>query len=306
MKKVNFNQLKSVKTPENWIENAIKIPQKNKKKPAYLNPYIIASAACFIFCCALCAVVFSNFGVDMPTPIAPTKSSGATVSAVTDSTTPSSNLSVIPTIPNPITNNIPSASTQQQTGSEQKSTNPSGSIKETVKGSTGKNPSSPQGVVTNPEPSETSGGSNSNTSSTKRPAIPDTPGIQPTQGVTDPTEPPTIIPVPTQPEEPPFEEPSINFVSSVYHYLPKYESAEYEEYYCHIESESGKSYSERFSEKERATLILTSEGKRKLQYIPINKGIYLEKGMYYVTFYNKSGTSAKQLVYLGNESVNIN
>ncbi len=306
MKKVNFNQIKSVKTPENWIENAINNPKKNKKKPAYLNPYIIASAACFIFCCALCAVVFLNFGIDNPNPVAPAKSSGTSAFDVTDSTTPSSNLSVIPTIPNPITNNISSATTQQQTGSGQKSTNPSDTKKGNEQISMGKNPSNPHSVVTNPEPNETSGGSNSNTSSTKRPAIPDTPITNPTQGVTDPTEPPTAAPTPTQPEEPPFEEPSIEFVSSVYHYLPKYESAEYEEYYCHIESESGKSYSERFSEKERATLIITSEGKRKLQYIPINKGIYLEKGMYYVTFYNKSGTSAKQLVYLGNESVNIN
>lgn len=304
MKKVNFNQIKSVKTPENWIVNVINIPRKNKKKPAYLNPYIIASAACFIFCCALCAVVFLNFGIDNPNPVALAKSSGTSAFDVTDSTTPSSNLSVIPTIPNPITNNISSATTQQQTGSGQKSTNPSDTKKGNEQISMGKNPSNPHSVVTNPEPNETSGGSNSNTSSTKRPAIPDTPITNPTQGVTDPTEPPTVIPTPTQPEEPPFEEPSIEFVSTIYFYYSSDVCADYGDYYCHIESESGESYSQKFSSAEKANVAFTYDG-IAVQYNPASKGIYLDKGLYYLTFYDNYGHSYTYSAYLGNESVYI-
>ncbi|MGN1432562.1 MAG: hypothetical protein ACI4XI_02570 [Ruminococcus sp.] len=313
MKKVNFNQLKSVKTPENWIENAIKIPQKNKKKPVYLNPYIIASAACFVFCCALCAVVFLNFGIDNPIPVAPVKSSGTSVSDVTDSTTPSSNLSVIPTISNPIINNIPTATaaSQQQTGSVQKSTNPSGQTNETVQGSTGKNSSASQSVVTNPEPTEIKEGSNSNTSNTDRPAIPDTPETEPTQPVTDPTEPPTVIPTPTEPGIPPIQ-PTISgsdekFTSSIYFcfssYLPE-ECEDESEYYCHIMSASGQTFAEKFSSVEKATVVFTQDG-ITVQYNPYNKGLRLKTGNYYLTFYDNYGNSYTYYAYLGNQSVYI-
>ena len=312
MKKVNFNQLKSVKTPENWIENAIKIPQKNKKKPADLNPYIIASAACFVFCCALCAVVFANFGIDNPTPVAPVKSSGTSAFNVTDSTTPSSNLSVIPTIPNPIINNIPSATaaSQQQTGSGQKSTNPSDSTKETVQESTGNTPSDSQSVVTNPKPIETGGSSSGSSSNANSPSTkPDTPITDPTQPVTDPTEPPTTIPAPTEPGIPPLEESTTvgsgeKFTSSIYFCFSSEVCAEESEYYCHIMSASGQTFSEKFSSVEKADVTCTLEG-ITVQYNPYSKGLRLRTGNYYLTFYDEYGHSYTYYAYLGNQSVYV-
>lgn len=313
MKKVNFNQLKSVKTPENWIENAINIPQKNKKKPIYLNPYIIASAACFIFCCALCAVVFAYFGVDMPNPIAPVKSSSTSVLDIADGTTPSSNPSLIPTIPNPITEIIPTFSTQQQTGSGQKSTNPSATKNGNVQGSTGKSPSNSQSVVTNPEPSETCGGSNGNSSSTDRPTNPDTPVTVPTQPVTEPTEPPTVTPTPTEPELPPIPETTVgeaseSFNSSIYFYFTPELTGELPEenyrVYCHIMSSAGQSFTEKFTWEERTTVSFTPNG-ITAQYNPSRKGFLLNPGNYYLTFYDNCGHSYTYFAYLGDQSVHI-
>lgn len=309
MKKVNFNQLKSVKTPENWIENTIKIPKKNKKKPVYMNPYVIASAACFVFCCALCAVVFSYIGTDTPAPIAPIKSSETFTSDVTDSTTPSSNLSIIQTIPNPITDIISSFQTQRQTGSEQKSTNPSDSTKATIQDGTDESPSNSQSVVTSQNPSETGGNSSDNTGNSDNPTIPDIPETIPTQPVTDPTEPNTDAPEYTEPGIPPSEESTIegsdeSFTSSIYfHYSPEICTGD-EEYYCHIVSAAGQPFSVKYSSTERATVAYTSDG-IKIQYNPYGKGLYLHTGYYYLTFYDNYGFSYTCYAYLGNQSVYI-
>ena len=69
MKKVNFNKLKNIKTPENWIDNAIKIPQTNKKPiPFYRKPYAIASAACLVVCCAIGFLILNSFGTSNVIP----------------------------------------------------------------------------------------------------------------------------------------------------------------------------------------------------------------------------------------------
>lgn len=91
MKTFNFDQLKSVKTPESWIENALEI-SKNKKKPIYLRPHIIASAACFIVCCALSFVIFANFGANDITPIYPAvKNTSSAINNPTHNPNPSTN-----------------------------------------------------------------------------------------------------------------------------------------------------------------------------------------------------------------------
>lgn len=313
MKKVNFNQLKSVKTPDNWIENAIKIPHKNKKKPIYLNPYIISSAACFIFCCALCAVVFANFGTDMPNPIAPVESSSTSVSDISDGKTPSSNPSLIPTIPNPITEIIPPFATQQQTGSGHKSTNPFSAKNGTVQGSTGKSPSNSQCVVTKPGPSETSGGSSNNSGSTERPTIPDTPTTVPTQAVTDPPESPSTTPIPTDPWIPPVPETTEGgsgkyFADSINFYFAPGTSGGFVEdnyrVYCHIMSAAGQSFTEKFTWEERATVSYTPNG-ITAQYNPLGKGLRLNPGNYYLTFYDNYGNSYTYSAYLGDQPVFI-
>lgn len=49
MNDFDFEQLKNLKTPENWIENAINIPsKKNKSLPLWLRPTAISSAAAVV------------------------------------------------------------------------------------------------------------------------------------------------------------------------------------------------------------------------------------------------------------------
>lgn len=86
MKKLNFNQLKSVKTPESWVENAINIPSKNKKPlPFYFKTYFIASAACIIVCCAVSLTVFLNFNGKEIVPKLPNAANGKTMSSIYNS-----------------------------------------------------------------------------------------------------------------------------------------------------------------------------------------------------------------------------
>ena len=48
----DFSQLKSVKTPENWIETAVNIPQKKKPLPFILRSYVIGTAASLVIVAA--------------------------------------------------------------------------------------------------------------------------------------------------------------------------------------------------------------------------------------------------------------
>ena len=72
MKNLDFKQIKGIKTPESWIENAINIPQRNKKViPFYLKPYFIASVASLVICCTICLTVFFKISNNATVPISP-------------------------------------------------------------------------------------------------------------------------------------------------------------------------------------------------------------------------------------------
>lgn len=285
MKKVNFNKLKSVKTPENWIENAVKIPKRNKKKPIYLNPYLIASAACFVFCCVLCAVIFLSFGTDMPAPIVSAKLSGS---------------SVLPTVLNPITDTIPPVISQQPTGSDQKSNKQTDAKNGTETGRKTKNSPNSQSAVTNHEPSESKGNSSGNTSNSGGSTIPDTPVTEPTHSVSKPTVQPT-----TEHGISPTEDSSKEFVDSIYFCFNSFaEEGKEDEFYCHITSESGQAYSQKFSSVEKAAFSHTAQG-IALEYNPFSKGLHLMKGTYNLTFYDKNGSTFTYSAYLGYQPVFI-
>lgn len=298
MKKLNFNQLKSVKTPENWIESAINIPQKNKKKPMYLNTYLIASAACFVFCCVLCAVVFSNFGVDVPAPTSHQKSSTAINSKTIDETVPPSIPSIIPTLPDSIAEAFDSAIQKNTDMPDSIVTKPSSSssLNNTDSYTKPSSTSTVNGIEKFTKPTKPA---TEPPKPTNSPAIPDTPPI--------PTEGPAIVdPSIEQQTTAPVAEPSYYYIESIY-FDAKANNSSFafgNDIYCHIESKSGQSYSLMYSSKEKTTVKSTSSG-LLASFNPFEKTIFLPKGEYYVKFYDEYGHSVQKLVYLGDNSICI-
>lgn len=319
MKKVNFNQLKSVKTPESWVDRAINIPKEKKKIPLYRNPYIIASVACFVFCCALCSVIFASFNVNFTPMTAPPKPNSTSNTAPDGSTPPFTNPSFPAIIQgnsangedftNPLQNLFPFA-----TGPASASLRPSNA------------PSLPgqKSTATVPKGSEASsatGGSTGATGGTVAPTEPD----NPSQPITEPPEAPTIEPTiepetdPEEPEvtlpwEPTTESPTMegNPSEACEYYMGAIslilsDKSDFDinsNIYCHIESTSGEQYSARYSNSELA--YYKNTGKRVVYFPPIHKGIYIDINKdYFVTFYDSKGNSRTFLVYLGNISVTV-
>ena len=72
MTEFRFDHLQSVKTPDNWIEDAINIPKKNKKPlPFFFRPYIIGSAAAFCIILAVVVSLMFHSGTSSPLPSRP-------------------------------------------------------------------------------------------------------------------------------------------------------------------------------------------------------------------------------------------
>ena len=81
MKKVNFNAAKNFEVPESWIEKALNA--KPKKKPLYLRPYAIGSAAGVVLAVAVTvfAVIFTSQAPVSPQSPVPVKPQTTTVSS---------------------------------------------------------------------------------------------------------------------------------------------------------------------------------------------------------------------------------
>lgn len=62
----DFSQLKSLKTPEKWIENAINIPKKKKPLPFILRPYVIGTAASLVIVAAAVLTILLSSGGKQP------------------------------------------------------------------------------------------------------------------------------------------------------------------------------------------------------------------------------------------------
>lgn len=333
MKNLNFNQLKSVKTPESWIENVLNIPKKNKK-PIYLKPSIIASAACFIVCCALSFVIFANVGTERKVPLYPadktTSVADATENSDNYSPTNSQNITV-PTNPNiqPIFDNpFDDSAIIPSTGITQIPTN----------GSSSQEPHTTQTNEDSESNSSTSTDSSligptlpSTTEPSEKPTLkPDTaPTESPTQGSTqataaEPSEPQTtvsLIVTPTE-AEPCFTEPTTqesttsgadkpNVSESVFYgnifFIASENSAfnKSQSLYCHIEKADGTSYSEKWSYTELVLIRTDFRNTWYAKYTPKDRSIMLEKGNYNITFYDKNGNSVTGNFYLGDSSVHL-
>lgn len=69
MKRFNFNQLNNVKTPDDWVEKALNIPNTATETKGKIIPFLgktkyIATAASVVLCCALGVFLFSSFDKD--------------------------------------------------------------------------------------------------------------------------------------------------------------------------------------------------------------------------------------------------
>ena len=66
MRKVNFNALKNVSAPESWVEKALHA--KPKKKPIFLRPYFIGTAASVVVVSAVILTLLIHSGWNTPLP----------------------------------------------------------------------------------------------------------------------------------------------------------------------------------------------------------------------------------------------
>lgn len=70
MNRLNFDKLKSIKTPDEWLENAVNIPNKKKLSPLpfYRHTSFIASAACVALCTIVGIIIIFNAVPDKSLP----------------------------------------------------------------------------------------------------------------------------------------------------------------------------------------------------------------------------------------------
>lgn len=319
MKKLNFNHLKNVKTPENWIEKAINIPQQNKKPiPFYFRPYVIASAACFVFCCVVSFIIFVNFNNTAPVPVISASTTDVSQSR-NQSSFPDINTELFPFVQATSSNNGSTSAENGSVGVNGNSvlTNPdfpknsgnssypinekhSNSLNDTKNSSTtAVSPNS-----TNPE---------SNNQSTTRPnkvTEPPEPTAIPTEPFTDypavdPTiENPTVAWNPSVAEDPSTSGYQDIFYGDIYFIAKKNSNfSKNSNLYCHIESLTGFSYTVSHSNRELVYDVTSYNGSFYGVYNPSDRSVYLYKGQYDITFYDSFGNSVKHRFYLGDDNI---
>lgn len=89
MTEKDFRQLKDLRTPEEWIENALLIPQKKNKPLFLLRPSVIGAAASLLIIVAAALTLFLNLR-QLPEPttqtvlqtVTPTDTSATTTETV--------------------------------------------------------------------------------------------------------------------------------------------------------------------------------------------------------------------------------
>lgn len=82
MKEFNFDALRNLPVPEDWIENALAIPEEEEKKPAVIpfwrKPRFIAMAASLMLVTALSIALYLSMGNKPPVTVKPNSKPSAT------------------------------------------------------------------------------------------------------------------------------------------------------------------------------------------------------------------------------------
>lgn len=316
MKNKEFKQIKSIKTPESWIENAINIPQKNKKStPFYFKPQFIASVASFVLCCTLCLTVFFRTNNNVTVPVAPntTRSTIQTATDVTDNTQQTETTITIPTLIIP----IPTDVVQEKTSLAVNATESTTQVK----------PQAPTvAFVTEPSEKATESVVVTEPTQATKPVEPTKPTE--TTILTEPTELPTVPPViepPTAlPSEPmitePVTVPSFTFPQSTepgaaqpttsgvnpneyfvtISFTPNSEGSFSSDNrtYCHVETMNGNAKTEKYSDGERAHW----SNNQGYFYYHTKLIMYTQ---YNITFYDEYGNTFTACVYFSGGNINI-
>ena len=144
MTEKDFRQLKDLRTPEEWIENALLIPQKKNKPPFLFRPSVIGAAASLLIIATAALTLFLNLR-QLPEPttqtvfqtVTPTDTSATTTETV--QATPPSTMQPTAVSSSPSTAAVSQAASSSQTapavspsGSSNSSPTPLPTVKPTV------------------------------------------------------------------------------------------------------------------------------------------------------------------------------
>ena len=182
----DFRQLKDLRTPEEWIENALLIPQKKNKPPFLFRPSVIGAAASLLIIATAALTLFLNLR-QLPEPttqtvfqtVTPTDTSATTTETV--QATPPSTMQPTAVSSSPSTAAVmqtPSSSQSAQAVSPSGSSNSSSTPLPTVKPT----------VSPTVSPTVKPTGSPTVPPTVKPTAAPTTPATYATQPLTAPTE----------------------------------------------------------------------------------------------------------------------
>ena len=130
MTEKDFRQLKDLRTPEEWIENALLIPQKKNKPPFLFRPSVIGAAASLLIIATAALTLFLNLR-QLPEPttqtvfqtVTPTDTSATTTETV--QATPPSTTQLTAVSSSPLTEAVSQAPSSSQSAP---AVSPSGSL----------------------------------------------------------------------------------------------------------------------------------------------------------------------------------
>ncbi len=281
MRKVNFNALKNVSAPESWVEKALHA--KPKKKPIFLRPYFIGTAASVVVVSAVVLTLLIHSGGNtplspktdlfiQPSTVAMTENNETTMdnSATQDKVETTSNDAV--SFTQNVTSTAAASTRSTETDSFEKGVlHPTQGTQTTIP-----IPTNPTTVVSDPVA---------------------TTAPQPSQPVEKPTEAETTAPAPQKPplritdvenEVPSSELDDLegdydgNLILFFYQYLDGSESI-----YCHIIC-NGTECGELYSDDEK--MIVADSEKGTATYCPLSQGISISyESRIDVIFYDESG-----------------
>lgn len=106
MKKVNFNQLNNIKTPEDWIQKAINVPQENNKIIKFSKLSVSVIAASFVCICTVSVLIATNFSHKIEVPVSSVSTSLSETQNSADTSASSASDALVATITQPTDNSI--------------------------------------------------------------------------------------------------------------------------------------------------------------------------------------------------------
>lgn len=308
MNRLNFDKLKSIKTPNEWLENAVNIPNEKKSIPFpfYRHTSFLTSAACVALCMIVGVIIILNA---QHGKIPVSDNPITTPSAALQSSIPSDNSE----------HNWQNSNNHIDGGTTQAVTEPS---EITADNSNARNTqstanSNPKNISPN-----SNGGKNQATTSDKS-GVSATENtrvtqLQPSAGESTSTAAtdgrPSIPPERTDPPEPATADPDLVYTNSIYFHVDLNSDFDFSNTVgCHIKDSNGKDLYPYNSSYEKCDFVGESTGgdgvfvEENVCFVYNNKGPHkIIYGLYEVTFYDVNGNTVTRTVnFSGDNSVHI-